>query len=178
MRHRNLPLLLIQSAFGTAVLAVSAWISLPIPPIPFTMQTLALFTLAGLLGMRGAFFATAGYLALGCFGMPVFAGGAGGPGVVFGPTGGFLVGFLLAAPLVGWLARGRRLLPLFAAVLAGTAVVDLTGAVWFWLYHARIGQAVSLYSVLLSSCLPFLLPDLLKAALAAVLIQRLRRIDR
>ena len=99
---------------GVGVLTVSAWLSVPFYPVPLTMQTLAVLLVGGLLGPRLGASAVAGYLAVGLMGAPVFHNGLGGVAVFGGPTGGYLVGFLPAAFLMGLAVRwagitaGRR----------------------------------------------------------------------
>ena len=101
-------------AAGVGILTASAWLSVPFYPVPLTMQTLAVLLIGGLLGSRLGVATVASYLALGLAGAPVFHGGTGGPAVLPGPTGGYLVGFLPAAFLMGWAApafgpgRNRR----------------------------------------------------------------------
>ena len=108
LRSRRAPLLLARAALafvGTLVLVVSAKVEVPFYPVPMTLQTLAVLTLGALFGARLAAATVALYLGEGLIGLPVFAGAAAGPAYLAGPTGGYLVGFLLAAALVGWLAE-------------------------------------------------------------------------
>jgi biotin transport system substrate-specific component len=93
---------------GMGVLTVGAWISVPFYPVPLTMQTLAVLLVGGLLGPRLGVSAVAGYLAVGLMGAPVFHNGLGGLAVLAGPTGGYLVGFLPAALLMGLAVRWAR----------------------------------------------------------------------
>jgi biotin transport system substrate-specific component len=159
---------------GVAVLTVGAWLSVPFYPVPLTMQTLAVIVVGGLLGPRLGVAAVASYLALGLAGAPVFHGGLGGPVVLLGPTGGYLIGFLPAALLMGLLARWaqtrgsqlggsvRVVAPLVAgAVLAEVAVYAL-GVPWLAVAYAggSFGQAVAVGLV------PYLLGDALKMAVA------------
>ncbi|MCH5375079.1 MAG: efflux RND transporter permease subunit, partial [Planctomycetes bacterium] len=91
---------------GIGVLSACSWLSVPFYPVPMTMQTLAVLVVGGVLGPRLGTTAVAGYLSLGLAGAPVFHGGLGGPAVFVGPTGGYLLGFLPAAFLMG-LAASR-----------------------------------------------------------------------
>jgi biotin transport system substrate-specific component len=93
---------------GIGILAASAWLSVPFYPVPLTMQTLAVLLVGGMLGPVSGASAVAGYLALGAMGAPVFHNGLGGILVLAGPTGGYLVGFLPAAFLMGWAVRLTR----------------------------------------------------------------------
>lgn len=150
---------------GSILLALSARIQVPMWPVPMTMQTLAVLAIGMVLGARlGA--ATVGlYLLEGAAGMPVFAGG-GGLAYLAGPTGGFLLGFLPSAALVGWLAdRGvtRTMAGSFLAALPGLAAVYVLGAGWlaFW---------VGAENAIAGGVLPFLPGDLIKAALVALVL--------
>jgi len=141
--------LLLVLAFASFT-ALAARIALPLPftPVPITGQTLAVLLSGVLLGSRRGALAQLAYLAQGAAGLPVFAGGRAGLGVLLGPTGGYLVGFVLAAGLVGWLAeRGWRLHTgrLFVALLLGNLVIYLCAALWLARFvpdrHTRIGMS-------------------------------------
>jgi biotin transport system substrate-specific component len=154
--------LLLVLAFASFT-ALAARIALPLPftPVPITGQTLAVLLSGVLLGSRRGALAQLAYLAQGAAGLPVFAGGRAGLGVLLGPTGGYLVGFVLAAGLVGWLAeRGwrRHTRRLFVALLLGNLVIYLCGALWLARFVPDpLGQGV----------LPFIPGDLVKIAIAA-----------
>lgn len=113
-----------------ALTALAAQMTLPLWPVPFTLQTFAVLASGLLLGTRRGAAAQAAYLLAGAAGLPVFAGGRGGPMVPFGPTGGYLIAFVLAAWLAGAAAerwRGGRLL----LTLSGTSLLVLgVGALW------------------------------------------------
>lgn len=153
------------------VLVLSAKTEVPFWPVPMTLETLAVLGLAGLFGARLAGAAVFLWLAEGAAGLPLFAGTASGLAYFLGPTGGYLLGFLLVALLVGHLAdRGLRARPvlLFGAMLGGIAVIYLCGV--SWLAHL-VGWQRSLQLGLL----PFVPADLTKAALAAALVAAFRR---
>jgi len=153
-------------AAGIGVLTAGAWLSVPFYPVPLTMQTLALLVVGGLLGPTLGVSAVAGYLALGMMGAPVFHGGLGGVALLAGPTGGYLVGFLPAVFLMGVFAKrasDRRigLVLLGAGVLLAEVAVYAVGVPWLALFTGGgLSRAVSVGAV------PFLLGDLLKAAVA------------
>lgn len=162
MKIKDIPLIALFIAFVT----ICAYITVP-SPIPFTMQTFGVFlTLVALGGRRGTL-AVFLYLLMGALSLPVFSGFQGGLSYLFGLTGGFLFGFLLAS-LFFWLLT--RLLgnsfsvTLFAAV-GGLLLVYLCGALWFYFVYSAKGGA-GLGFVLLSTVLPYLLPDALKLSLA------------
>jgi biotin transport system substrate-specific component len=150
---------------GTLVLVASAKVQVPFYPVPMTLQTLAVLTLGALFGARLAAATLALYLGEGLIGLPVFAGAAAGPAYVAGPTGGYLVGFLLAAALVGWLAeRGwtRGWLLALAAMTLGHVVIFAAGYAWL----APMLGAGKAWAV---GVVPFAAATLAKTLLAAAL---------
>jgi len=164
-------------AVFAALTAVCAWITVP-AAVPFTMQTFAVFLCGGLLGTRRGLAAVAVYIGLGAVGVPVFSGFGAGAGVLLGVTGGYIWGFLPMTAIIGLLTgrfgRGRGML--IAAMALGLAVCYLFGTVWFFLVYTRHGGAIGLGTVLAKCVLPFLLPDAVKMALAAVLVRRLEKL--
>lgn len=161
---------------GAAVITISAKIQVPFWPVPMTLHTLAVLSLSVLLGPRLAFAAMATYLAAGLAGLPVFSGAPErgiGLAYVLGPTGGYLLGYLAASWLTGWLeqrpwAQGRRLIGAAAAMLAGLAVVYAAGLLWLAAYLPS-GQLVA------AGFAPFILGDLVKVGVALALVVTLRR---
>ncbi|GAA4532176.1 biotin transporter BioY [Chelativorans composti] len=155
---------------GSLVLWASAKIQVPLYPVPMTMQTLVVLTLGMAFGWRLAAAAVALYLAQGAFGLPVFAGTPErgiGLAYVMGPTGGYLLGYLPAAALCGWLAeRGwdRSIMKTAFAMLAGNVVIHTFGLAWL---GAVIGWDKP---VLALGLFPFALGDLTKLALAALIL--------
>ena len=154
---------------GSLVIALSAQVAIQLPfsPVPITGQTLAVLLVGALLGSRRGALAVLAYIAEGFAGLPVFAGGAAGLARLFGPTGGYLVGFVAAAFLVGWLAeRGwdRRFGTTLAAMTLGNLVIYGVGAVWLAVFVGGLSRAWSL------GVLPFLPGDAIKIVLAAVLL--------
>ena len=163
-------------AVFAALLAVCAWISVPVEP-PFTLQTMGVFLAVGLLGGRRGTLAVLAYLLLGFFGLPVFSGFSGGAGVLLGATGGYILGFLGSA-LTMWglerlAGRGRWALP--AAMALGLLVCYAFGTVWYMTVYARSAGAVGLGTALGLCVAPFVVPDLLKIAAALAIIRRVAR---
>ncbi len=161
---------------AVAVITVCAWTSLPVGPIPFTLQTLAVALVGALLGWKRGTVAVAVYLLMGLVGIPVFAGFKCGTAALFGPTGGYIFGFFFAA-LVPALFR---LLPVkkfwvrtalfYFGNLLGLAVCYFFGTVWFVLmYRCSVGYALALCVT------PYIIPDLVKLAVAALLAVRLEK---
>ena len=149
---------------GSLLIALLAQLAVPVGPVPISGQTLGVLLIAGALGARRAFWSVFMYIAQGVAGLPVFAGGRAGIGVVLGPTGGYLVGFLAAAVVVGVLCeRGwdRHPAATFLAMLLGTAVIYLFGTLW-------LAQFAGWSAVLPLGVYPFLFGDALKAMVAAL----------
>ena len=165
---------LTYTALGIALIAVCSWISVP-AGIPFTLQTFAVCLVTALLGLRLGMISVAGYLLLGAIGLPVFSGFRGGPGALMGPTGGYLVGFLLTAAAVGLAVNrwGRGLPVLLISMAGGILICYAFGTAWFMAGYAGKGDPVSLGKALSMCVIPFLIPDALKTVLAAVLTRRL-----
>ena len=154
---------------ASLVIALSAQVAIQLPfsPVPITGQTMAVLLVGALLGSRRGALAVLAYIAQGLAGLPVFAGGVAGLARLFGPTGGYLVGFVAAAFLVGWLAeRGwdRRFGTTLAAMTLGNLVIYSVGAAWLAVFVGGLSGAWSL------GVLPFLPGDALKIVLAAVLL--------
>ena len=161
---------LVYIAVCAALMAVCSWISIPAPaPLaPFTLQTFAVFLVLLLLGGRRGFFTLLTYVLLGAVGLPVFAQFMGGVGVLFGTTGGYIIGFLFTAALYWALERvigGKSVLKIAALVL-GLLVCYAFGTAWFMVVYARQAGAVGLATALGWCVLPFVIPDLAKLALA------------
>ena len=163
-------------ALFAILIAVCAWISIPMTTISFTLQTFAIFAALLTLGGRRGTYAVTVYLLLGAVGFPVFSGFQGGLGALLGATGGYIIGFLGSA-LVYWLltALVKDTLPVrITACLLGLIVCYAFGTAWFMAVYARGGGAVSLGAALSMCVLPFILPDCAKIALATLLSARLR----
>ncbi len=167
----------VAAVVGFAVLvALGARLSVPLLPVPMTLQVPFVLLAGAFLGARRGASSMALYLGAGALGLPVFAAGGGLP-YLLGPTGGYLVGFLPAAALVGLLTHGRRrFLRLVLAMTAGMLVLHALGALHLMLISGR-----SLAAALEAGLLPFVLGDLLKiggaAALAAAWPSRRPRED-
>jgi biotin transport system substrate-specific component len=150
-------------ALGTALMALSAKVNLPLPYVPMTLQTLVVLMIA--------------YLAEGAMGLPVFAGPVGGIAPLVGPTAGYLFGFVGAAFVTGWLAeRGwdRSVMLLFAAMAAGHILILAAGFGWL-----AFGLGLGAAKAWQVGLLPFVAASLVKNALGATLMPAIRRaVDR
>ena len=163
-------------AMSIAIIAVSAWVTVPIGPVPFTLQMFALTFALIILKPKQAIAAIAGYLALGAIGVPVFSGMRGGIGVLMGPTGGFLWGYFIGISVaVGVLSlfRGRGIDNYGACVLCGilfTAIAYACG--WFqYMFVANVGPLESF----LVTVAPFIVVDLIKIIAAAAVARIVMR---
>lgn len=159
-------------ALSVAVISVCAWISVP-AAVPFTMQTFAVFLCAGVLGARRGAAAAALYILLGAVGLPVFSGFNGGFGALFGATGGYITGFLPAALIAGWKSqsRSRRLVDIIYMTTA-LIVCYAFGTLWYSLVY--VGGMSGIGAALAMCVVPYIIPDALKIALAALMAPRLR----
>jgi len=157
---------------GSLFVAAMAQLSIPLQPVPVTGQTFAVLLVGMVLGSRRGALALAAYLGEGLAGLPVFAEAKSGIATILGPTGGYLIGFIAAAWLVGLLAeRGfdRSLFKTLVAMVVGNLVIYAFGLAWlstFPFVSGLIGEA----GLLSLGMFPFLIGDALKAALAALLL--------
>ncbi len=167
MKTRTLTL----CAMFASLNALCAWLYIPLPGVPLSMQTFGVcFTMLALGGKAGtaAIFA---YLFLGAIGLPVFSGFQGGISALLGPTGGYLMGFLLGA-LGYWAATavlGIKPVPAAAACLA---ISYATGTGWYAFFY--LSGTASLGAAAVQCVVPFVLPDLMKLILACSLAKRLK----
>ena len=153
---------------ASLITAAAARVALPVPwsPVPLTGQTFAVLLTGAALGSRRAVLAQALYLIEGAMGLPFFAGGLGGPLVLAGPTGGFLVAFPLAAAVTGMCAEhgwDRRFGTMLASMLLGSAVILVSGL-------AVLSHFLPADRLLAAGLLPFLPGDVIKAVAAALVL--------
>ncbi len=160
---------------GAALIAVCSWLSLPFT-VPFTLQSFAVCLIAALLGWKRGVLSAAEYMLLGAAGLPVFSGFKAGIGVLLGVTGGYILGFLLTALVIGLSAErfGLRPLPLALGMALGMLLCYACGTIWFVIVYTRSSGAIGVLTALNLCVFPFLLPDAVKCALAIVLALRLR----
>ena len=160
-------------ALFAALTAVLSQIVIPIGPVPINMATLAVFCAGGLLGARHGALSLVIWAILGVVGVPVFTLFRSGPETLAGPTGGFIVGYIPAAFIIGLITerlnKGNRIRTYVTAMLLGMLTYFLLGTAWFmYLTNAE------LRSTLMICVVPFLPGDFLKIAVATVLVRRLR----
>ena len=159
-----------RAALMAAITAVAAQISVPLFPVPFTLQVLAVVLAGLLLGSRLGALAMAIYLLVGAVGVPVFAGFTGGIGHILGPTGGYLVSYPAAAAIAGLaavtVASGPRRRGLISGCLWGCvalAVIYALGAAWL-----SVVAELPILVAVAQGVLPFVIFDLIKVVLAAL----------
>ncbi|MBR1497225.1 MAG: biotin transporter BioY [Oscillospiraceae bacterium] len=161
---------------GAALLAVCAWVSIPLPPplAPFTLQTFAVCLVCAAYGWRLGLWTVAVYILLGAAGVPVFSGFRGGVGILLGTTGGYIVGFLFTALIVGLAADwfGRSVPVMLASMALGILVCYAFGTAWFVIVYTRNTGAIGVLTALSWCVFPYLLPDALKILAASALARR------
>ena len=161
-------------ALMAALISVCAWITIPIGPVPFTMQTFGIFAALGLLGGRRGTGAFVLYLLLGVVGLPVFAGFNSGPGVLVGVTGGYLVGFLFSC-LLYWFVTSKlgTSVPVMAVTMGlGLIICYAFGTAWFIQVYTGGGNGGTLLGALGMCVFPYVIPDAIKIAVAILITRR------
>ena len=156
---------MVLASLFASLTALCSWLSIPIPPVSFTLQTFAVLLTLGVLGGRWGSVSIFLYLLLGFVGLPVFSGFRGGAAAFLDPTGGFLWGFLAAA-LCYWALEKTGRLP---AMICAQLVCYFCGCLWFATWSG------SLPAAMLTCVVPYLIPDALKLWLACSMSSRLRR---
>lgn len=159
---------LILTGLFAALTAIGAYIYIPLPisPVPITLQMFFTFMAGGLLGKKYGFFSQLIYVLIGAIGLPVFAGGAGGIGILFGPTGGYVLGFMAAGYIAG-MSKDNYLSKVIYMLL-GLVFIYLLGTVRL-MYVVQ----VDFIKALTMGVTPFIIGDLIKVALAAYLSVKL-----
>lgn len=158
----------------TAIICVMAPWALPIPfsPVPISLGTLAIYFVLSVLGMKLGSASIIVYILLGLAGLPVFTGFRGGPGTLFGPTGGYIIGYIFMALICGFFIDkwGSKILPSFLGMILGTAALYVFGS--FWLAYQL---SYTLPQAFMVGTIPYIPGDLIKMILALALGQQLRK---
>lgn len=164
---------MILYGFFAALTAVCSMISIPLPfsPVPINLATLSVFLAGGLLGAKGGAVSQGVYVLLGAIGLPVFHSFTGGLSIITGPTGGYLVGYIVAAFLIGLLAKAKSPSALLLGLpfVVGLLACYVLGTAWF-MFVTDTGFV----SALLLCVVPFLPGDALKILVAIPLVLRLQ----
>lgn len=161
-----------------AIIAVCSWIQIPAGAVPFTLQTLGVCLAAGLLGLKRGTACVAVYILIGLIGVPVFSNFGSGPGVLLGVTGGYIIGFIFTALTVGAGTKlfGKKMWVYALFMVLGVAVCYIFGTAWFMIYSADHSSSVTLAGALSACVIPFIIPDLVKIAVAVLLCSRLSKV--
>lgn len=158
-----------------AIICISAYISFPLPftPAMITAQTIAINLVALVLTPKQSFLVVLLYMFLGVFGLPVFSGGTSGFGKLFGPTGGFILGFLVIAPLMSYLKGKNNSFKryLFVTIFVGMTVLYAFGAIYM-----SIVQKISIIAALSLAVFPFIVGDILKCCLSSYIAAKLNKV--
>jgi biotin transport system substrate-specific component len=161
---------ILRVALGTLVLTASSWISIPLAPIPITMQTYAVIVIAALFGARLGVITVLAWLAEAAIGLPVLAQGA-STLALLGPSAGYLFSFPVIAAFVGWLSDrklDRGIVPSFVAMLAANAINLALGVLWLETF-------IGWHAAVLGGFLPFWIGGVAKAILATVTVLLIRK---
>jgi len=172
MKNRKSIQAMIYAAMFGAVTAVGAFIIIPIPPVPITLQTLFTALSGALLGGRLGALSQVIYVLLGIIGLPVFAGGKAGLGVLFGPTGGYLIGFIVGSYLIGKIIEIKKDAGIFLiamAMIIGFLVLYAIG-----ILQLSVVAKLSFVKALSVGMIPFLIGDAVKIAVATFVTLKLR----
>lgn len=165
MRRQPFATSLISGAVAVAALALASQAEIPIEPVPFTLQTLAVILVGFLLRPALGFAATAAWLIAGALGLPVFSGGSGGVDSFSGPTAGYLLSFPFAAALAGWLSKTWvSALHMFAAAIAAHVLILAAGGAW-------LATQIGVTEALEKGVWPFIPSALIKSAAAVAILK-------
>ena len=167
---------IVYIAVFAVIMAICSWISIP-AAVPFTLQTFGVFIAVGVLGGKRGSLSVLVFILLGAIGIPVFANFSGGIGVLAGPTGGYIIGFLFSALLMWTMEKlpGKKSVMQIVSMIAGLIVCYAFGTVWFVIVYGRMNGPIGFTAALASCVVPFIIPDIIKIALAYVLSRKLRK---
>jgi biotin transport system substrate-specific component len=163
----------VYASLLAALIAAGAYLALPIGPVPIVLQNLFVFLSGLLLGPRWGVASVGVYLMAGALGLPVFAGGIGGIGRFAGPTGGYLLGYLPAVYVIGWISKKskKRVAVDVLAMVCGSIIIYTCGVSWL-----KILSGMTLAKTLVVGMYPFILGDIIKIAAAVPIAKALRPI--
>jgi len=167
--------MLVYASLLAALMTAGAYISIPVGPVPIVLQNMFVFLAGLLLGSRWGLASVGVYLLAGACGLPVFAGGMGGIGRIVGPTGGYLIGYLPAVFILGYLSQkgAARLGFDILAMIVGTIILYACGVTWL-----KALTEMPWSKALTVGMLPFLIGDALKIVAAAVIARTIRPVIR
>lgn len=167
--------MMVFAALMAALIAIGAFVAVPIGPVPIVLQNFFVLLAGMLLGSRWGLISVGVYLAAGACGLPVFAGGSGGLGHLIGPRGGYLFGYLPAVWVIGWIAErgGGKAAWEVIGMAIGSLLVYTVGVPWLgWMLNLEWPKALAV------GMYPFLIGDALKIAAAVPVVRSLRPLIR
>ena len=164
-------------AVFVAIITVCSWINIPLGPVPFTLQTFAIFTVAGLLETKRGLITIFIYIMLGMIGVPVFTQFKAGLNVLAGPTGGYVIGFIFTVLIIGTVTKAfsnktkklRNVMMILSMIVGDIACFGI-GTIHF-VYMMK----VDLTSAFTICVVPYIIPDLVKMVLATMIIERVKK---
>ena len=166
---------IVYIGLSAAIIAVCSWISIPLT-VPITLQTMGVVLISGLFGAKRGTLSTLLYILIGAIGVPVFSGFKSGFGVLLGSTGGYIIGFIFTALIVGIVSdKTNKLWALVLSMVVGILVCYAFGTAWFAVVYAKTNEPASLATILGWCVIPFIVPDAVKIVVAAILTNRLKR---
>ncbi len=160
-----------QTAIFIALFAIGSYIVIPMVPVPVTLQTLFIL-LCGCVMKRHAAIPAVLYIILGTLGLPLFHQMTSGPGILMGPTGGYMFGFIIAALIVGIACERNSKTIKIAGLALGSAAITICGVIWI-----SISTGLSIGDALLIGAAPFVIGDILKIAAAYLISERIKSAD-
>ena len=165
---------LVMMAVCLALLVVCSKISIPIGPIPLTLQTFAVFIISLVLGVKKSVVVFLTYIILGLIGIPVFSTG-GGIQYVFMPSFGFIIGFLLAAPVIGIGSKSNQFYTKYIFSMIGLLIINICGVIYMYLifnYYKNVSK--DLLNILQIGVLPFIVKDIFTVILSCLIYSRIK----
>ncbi len=164
------PLLLAETAAFTGLISLGAWVSVPFFPVPFTLQTLFVIMAGAVMGRFGVLPAGL-YVLMGALNIPVFHSGTAGIGVLLGPTGGYIIGFIPGALMTGLAYEQERNIIRILGIAAGLLIIFFIGMIWL-----SSSTGMTMIAAFIVGVLPFLPGDVVKGAAVFVIARRLERL--
>ena len=173
-------IMMTTSALMTAIICILGPLSLPIGPVPVSLTNLAIYLTMYILDWKAGTIAYCLYMLIGLIGLPVFSGFAGGPGKLFGPTGGYIIGFLPMAIVIGLGLKGTLKLAKKSVILSVIAsIILMEAATWIpyllgtaWLAYS---MKMTFIQALSAGVIPFIIEDLIKMVIVAIVGPTLRK---
>ncbi|MBR3617937.1 MAG: biotin transporter BioY [Acholeplasmatales bacterium] len=165
---------LTMMAICLALLVVCSKISIPIGSIPLTLQTFAVFIIALVLGVKKSVIVFITYIVMGLIGIPVFSTG-GGIQYVFMPSFGFIIGFLLAAPVIGIGSKSNQFYTKYIVSIIGLLIINISGVIYMYLifnYYKNVSK--DLLNIIQIGVLPFIVKDIFTAILSCLIYSRIK----